>query len=69
MENAIKHGIACTPGGGRVLVQARLESNRLCLVVENPGRLEAGTRGHGVGLSYLRSRLAQIYNHASWSAP
>ena len=27
--------------------------------MENPGRLQADTRGHGVGLSYLRSRLAQ----------
>jgi two-component sensor histidine kinase len=59
VENAIKHGIARTPGGGRLSLQARLESNRLRLTVESPGLLEAGTRGHGVGLSYLRSRLAQ----------
>jgi glucose-6-phosphate-specific signal transduction histidine kinase len=59
VENAIKHGIACTPGGGRLSLQARMESNRLHLSVENPGRLETNTRGHGVGLSYLRSRLAQ----------
>jgi hypothetical protein len=59
VENAIKHGIACTPGGGRLSLQARMESKRLRLTVENPGRLETGTRGHGVGLSYLRSRLAQ----------
>jgi hypothetical protein len=59
VENAVKHGIACTPGGGRVSLQARLQANRLRLTVENPGRLEAQTRGHGVGLSYLRSRLAQ----------
>ena len=59
VENAIKHGIACTPGGGRLSLRARMDSNRLHLAVENPGRLESGTRGHGVGLSYLRSRLAQ----------
>jgi glucose-6-phosphate-specific signal transduction histidine kinase len=59
VENAIKHGIACTPGGGRLSLQARMQSGRLHLAVENPGRLESGTRGHGVGLSYLRSRLAQ----------
>lgn len=59
VENAIKHGIACTPGGGRLSLQARMEPNRLRLTVENPGRLGAGTPGHGVGLDYLRSRLAQ----------
>ena len=59
VENAIKHGIARTPGGGRLSLQARVDGKRLRLVVENPGRLEAETRGHGVGLSYLRSRLAQ----------
>jgi hypothetical protein len=59
VENAVKHGIARTPGGGRLSLRARLESNRLRLTVESPGRLEADTRGHGVGLNYLRSRLAQ----------
>jgi LytS/YehU family sensor histidine kinase len=59
VENAIKHGIARTPGGGRVSLQARMESEHLRLTVESPGRLEADTRGQGVGLSYLRSRLAQ----------
>ena len=59
VENAVKHGIACTPGGGRLSLQARLQSNRLHLTVENPGRLETDTRGNGVGLNYLRSRLAQ----------
>jgi len=59
VENAIKHGIARTPGGGRLLLQARVEGNHLHLMVENPGILQADIRGHGVGLSYLRSRLAQ----------
>ena len=60
VENAIKHGIARTPSGGRLSLQARMEApNRLCLTVENPGRLQTDTRGDGVGLNYLRSRLAQ----------
>ena len=59
VENAIKHGIARTPGGGRVSLQARMEGDRLRLTVESPGRLDADARGQGVGLNYLRSRLAQ----------
>jgi hypothetical protein len=59
VENAIKHGIARTPGGGRLSLLARMESGGLRLVVESPGRLDADMRGQGVGLNYLRSRLAQ----------
>jgi hypothetical protein len=59
VENAIKHGIACTPGGGRLSLSARVEAGRLHLAVENPGSLVADAREHGVGLNYLRSRLAQ----------
>ena len=59
VENAIKHGIACTPGGGRLSLHARMDAGRLQLTVENPVKLQAGTRGHGVGLDYLRHRLAQ----------
>ena len=59
VENAMKHGIACTPGGGRLSLQARMQGSRLHLTVENPGQLQAGTRGHGVGLDYPRHRLAQ----------
>jgi hypothetical protein len=40
VENAIKHGIARTPGGGLLRVQARRgEGGGLQLVVENPGHL------------------------------
>jgi hypothetical protein len=59
VENAIKHGIARTPGGGRLRIQARLERDILKLQVSNPGRIEANRRGHGVGLAYLRARLDQ----------
>lgn len=59
VENAIKHGIARTPGGGCLSLHASMQASRLHLIVENPGRLQTGIRGHGVGLSYLRHRLAQ----------
>ena len=60
VENAIKHGIARTPGGGVLRLQAKLDRGRLLLVVENPGSLQQQSRDHGVGLSYLRNRLQQI---------
>ncbi len=59
VENAIKHGIARTPAGGRLRLRARLIDRVLQISVENPGRLEDGRRGHGVGLDYLRARLGR----------
>lgn len=58
VENAVKHGISRTPGGGVLRIEATLAGGALRLAVENPGRLDAASSGHGVGLSYLRSRLA-----------
>jgi hypothetical protein len=57
VENAIKHGISRTPGGGTLRLEATVEQGVLRLAVENPGRLDGESRGHGVGLAYLRSRL------------
>ena len=59
VENAIKHGIARTPGGGTLKLEAGVARNVLRVSVESPGRLGGETRGHGVGLAYLRSRLSQ----------
>lgn len=59
VENAIKHGIARTPGGGELGVSAWRHGSRLAIEVSNPGRVEASAGGHGVGLAYLRTRLAR----------
>jgi hypothetical protein len=58
VENAIKHGVARTPGGGVLRIEAVVASGALRIVVENPGRIDRASSGHGVGLSYLQSRLA-----------
>lgn len=58
VENAIKHGVAERPGGGRIRIAAMRRDNALVLTVENPGTIREGQREHaGVGLKYLRSRL------------
>ena len=59
VEKAIKHGIACTPGGGELGVSSCCDDGRLILEVSNPGRLDRSAGGHGVGLAYLRARLAR----------
>lgn len=68
VENAIKHGVARTRGGGLLRVTARrADDGGLHLAVENPGRLdgpgetaeEAPATG-GVGLAWLRTRIAEL---------
>lgn len=57
VENAIKHGIACTPGGGELSIHASRDRDVLEVRVANPGRLDAGGAGTGVGLAFLRNRV------------
>lgn len=71
VENAIKHGIARTPGGGEVQLGARREGRSLILSVRNPGRLTAAEapadEGAGVGLAYLHARLRQQWPGAAFA--
>lgn len=61
VENAIKHGIAVTPGGGRVVLQAMpLGSGGVRVAVTSPGRIGQGASGHGVGTAYLAHALAPL---------
>ena len=61
VENAIKHGIAVTPGGGVVgLTVARTAAGTLRVEVTSPGRIGQGQRGHGVGSAYLEHALAPL---------
>jgi len=69
VENAIKHGIARTAGGGELRIGASLASHRLRLTVSNPGVLQRPgtheTTRTGVGLAYLRNALARLPGAAS----
>lgn len=72
VENAIKHGIACTPGGGVLSLRAlRGNAGQLTLTVRNPGKLPA--RGDppatapGMGLAYLHARLSRHWPGASFT--
>ena len=63
VENAIKHGIARTPGGGELGVCAWRQDGKLAIEVSNPGHVGSSPGGHGVGLAYLRARLAREPGH------
>ena len=64
VENAIEHGIAPKISGGKITITARVADGKLVLVVRDDGvglSDELTPRGHGVGLSHVRKRLAQLY--------
>jgi two-component system sensor histidine kinase AlgZ len=62
VENAVKHGIANLPDGGRVHLAAECDNGRLSIVVENSFDPEA-TPAHrnGMGLANVRQRLDARY--------
>lgn len=58
VENAIKHGIARTAGGGVVQIGIRRDGGRLHIAVDNPGQWKPGSSDStGLGLANLRERL------------
>jgi two-component system LytT family sensor kinase len=66
VENAIKHGIAPRVRGGAIEISARVRAGRLAIEVRDDGvglapGGAAAAEGHGVGLSHVRKRLAQLY--------
>jgi sensor histidine kinase YesM len=77
VENAVRHGISPRPEGGRILIEARREGDRLLLAVEDdgPGLPEeqrqlleggtptagAGSEGAGGGLANAAQRLTLSY--------
>jgi signal transduction histidine kinase len=65
-ENAIKHGLNPSPGGGLIRVMARADADRLLLSVADTGVGFGPGSGAGTGLANIRARLAaQFGDHAS----
>jgi len=67
VENAIKHGVEAHSSAGKIQVRAVREQAALLLTIRDDGpgcRVPSPRRGPGVGITNVRSRLAQLYpNH------
>jgi len=61
VENALKHGLDRREAGGEIHIQGRLRGDVLELTVTNPGQLDPGTPGTGMGLANARSRLSLVF--------
>ena len=68
VENSIRHGLAPRLEPGRIEVRAERVDGNLLLTVrdDGPGLPEGGegSGSHGLGLSNIRARLAQLYGSA-----
>ena len=60
VENAIKHGLSKQPGDCLIKITAKINANKLDLVVQNTGILQA-TENDGFGLQSTRDRLNILY--------
>ena len=72
VENAVRHGIEPAIEGGRIDVQARVEGDRLVLLVEDTGiglgssdRPDPASAGGGFGLAQIHERLATAHGDAA----
>ena len=65
VENAVKHGIAASPGGGRVRLHTTIDGRTLRIVVTNTGTFEPPTDRNGYGLRNASERLRLIYGVAA----
>lgn len=64
VENAVHHGIAHLLEGGEVVVTAKRRDSLLEIVVENPCDPDRPpSRGAGVGLANVRSRIDALFGH------
>jgi LytS/YehU family sensor histidine kinase len=61
VENAVRHGIADRPEGGRIDVSARVLGDRLVMRVADDGQGPRGEPVDGIGLGSVRRRLAANY--------
>lgn len=69
VENAVKHGVAPRPAGGRVTVRIGASDDGSDLVVEieddGPGYAPKGDTENGVGVRHVRERLAALFDEGA----
>jgi len=61
LENAIKHGLEPSRGGGRIDLKAWHDGSHLVVEVADTGRGFSDSSGSGVGLANARERLLMLY--------
>jgi LytS/YehU family sensor histidine kinase len=64
VENAVTHGLEPQAAGGRIIISAKSDTDRLVVTVTDTGCGLSGNNsqpGQGVGLANLRDRLTALF--------
>jgi len=72
IENSIKHAVARSEDGGLIAIRAKVNGDKLVIIVEDDGPgitkgsalVAAGSSSGGVGLKNIQNRLKEIYSDA-----
>ena len=64
VENAVRHGIEPSVGGGSVHIRASVKRGQMLLIVSNTVCDEPSTPGHGMALQNVRERLRLLHDVA-----
>jgi two-component system, LytTR family, sensor histidine kinase AlgZ len=64
LENAVRHGVEPSEGGGTVRVRTRVQLGRVEVIVDNtlPAGKAAPNPGHGLALANVRERLRLLHD-------
>lgn len=65
VENAIKHGIAQLPRGGRIRIETSFQNGDAAIRITNSGGLRNEPNGTGLGIANVRQRLNLLYGTRS----
>lgn len=65
VENAIKHGIANLPKGGKIEIKSYLDQDNLIVEVLNTGQINNKSKGTGIGLKNASDRLKLLFGKIS----
>jgi two-component system sensor histidine kinase AlgZ len=62
LENAVRHGIESTTGGGEIRVQINMKGEMITFVIQNPLGQSVSERGNHMALDNIRARLSLYYD-------
>lgn len=65
VENAVRHGVEPATGGGRVVIEGKVQRGQAVLVVSNTLPDEPSEPGHGMALGNVRERLRLLHDVAA----
>jgi hypothetical protein len=64
VENAVRHGVAMLPEGGKIEISATAAGNSMEVRIRNDAPKSSTPRREGIGLGSLRERLKGLYGDA-----